>query len=121
MKSYKKIILNLPEYLLIVAVIFYWMSASATINYIAIGLLTAIIFQMIIKNKAIGIIVPCIMIFICLYMILALISEVREFPSFDADAQTLLFVGLAIFLTTILASVIMIIKYATLTSKPINA
>jgi len=117
MNSFKKIFLNLPEYLLIAAVIFYWMSASVVINYIAIILLVAIVLQMIIKNKAIGIIIPCIMIFTCLYMIMALISEVREFPSFNSDAQSLLFIGLAYFLITIAASCIMIYKYATLSTR----
>ena len=120
MKSYKKIILNLPEYLLVAAVLFYWVSTALALNYVAIVLLIAIILQMIFKNTVIGIAIPCIMIFACLYMILALISEVREFPSFNSDAQTLLFVGLFYFLLTILAATIMIIKYVTLLSKQVN-
>lgn len=113
MPTYKKIILNIPEFLLIAAVLFYWMSAGRAINYIAIGLLISIVLQMIFKNRVIGIAVPCLLILTCLYMILALISEVSEFPSFNSDAQILLFVGLFIFLITIGASVVMIIKYAT--------
>lgn len=117
MKSYKKIILNLPEYLLIAAVIFYWMSAGLVINYIAIALILGIVLQMIFKNRVVGVVIPCLMILVCLYMILALISEVREFPSFNSDAQTLLFVGLLYFILTILASVIMLVKYGTLSTK----
>ncbi|MFK7782831.1 hypothetical protein [Psychroserpens sp.] len=117
MKSYNKIILNLPEYLLIAAVIFYWMSAGLVINYIAIALILGIVLQMIFKNRVVGVVIPCLMILVCLYMILALISEVREFPSFNSDAQTLLFVGLLYFILTILASVIMLVKYGTLSTK----
>lgn len=117
MKSFRKIVLNLPEYLLIVAVIFYWMSAGLVINYIAIGLLTAIILQIIFKNKIIGIIVPTLLLMICMYMILALLSEVREFPSFNSEAKTMLFVGLSYFLSTILFSLIMIYKYAVSPTK----
>ncbi len=113
----KKIFLNIPEYLLIAAVLFYWMSAGLVINYIAIVLLVIIILQMIYKNKVIGIIIPTIMILTCFYMILALLSEVREFPSFNTEAQTLLFVGLAYFLITIIASIVMIIKYTSLSNK----
>lgn len=118
MKSIKSIILHLPEYLLITAVIFYWMSAGQMVNFIAIGLLIAIILQLIFKNKVIGIAIPILLIATCLYMLLALISEVREFPSFNSEAQTLLNVGLFYFLGTILVSTIMIFKYATLPKKP---
>jgi hypothetical protein len=120
MKSIKSLILSLPEYLLIAAVLFYWMSAGLVINYIAIVLLTVIILQMIFKNKVIGIAIPMLLIITCLYMLLALISEVREFPSFNSEAQTLLFVGLFYFLGTILASTIMIYKYAVLPNKQLN-
>ncbi len=117
MKSFKKIILSLPEYLLIAAVLFYWISNGLAINYIAIGLLIAIVLQIIFKNTVIGIIIPCLLILTCLYMLLALFSEVREFPNFNSEAQTLLFVGLAYFLTTMLISVIMLYKYAKLSIK----
>ncbi len=117
MKSFKKIILSLPEYLLIAAVLFYWISTGLAINYIAIGLLIAIVLQIIFKNTVIGIIIPCLLILTCLYMLLALFSEVREFPVFNSEAKTLLFVGLLYFLATILVSAIMIYKYAILPAK----
>ncbi len=116
----KKAFLNIPEYLLIAAVLFYWMSAGLVINYIAIVLLVMIIFQMIYKNKVIGIAIPTFLILTSLYMILALFSEVSEFPSFNAEAQTLLLVGLAYFFITIIASTIMIIKYTSLSGKKIE-
>lgn len=114
MKSITSIILSLPEYLLIAAVLFYWMSAGRVINFIAIGLLLAVILQIIYKNRVVGIAIPCLLIILCFYMILALLSEVREFPSFNSEAQTLLCVGLLYFLGTILVSAIMIYKYANL-------
>ena len=114
MTTFKKIILSLPEYLLIAAVLFYWMSAGLVINYIAIGLIIVIVLQIIFKNKVVGIVIPCVLILTSFYMILALLSEVREFPSFNSEAKTLLFVGLAYFLTTMLVSLIMIYKHAVL-------
>ena len=117
MKSFIKTVLSLPEYLLIAAVIFYWMSAGLVINYIAISLLITIILQLIFKNKVIGILVPTLLIMICFYMILAVLSEVGEFPEFNSEAKTMLFVGLSYFLTTILFSLIMIYKYAVLPTK----
>lgn len=120
MKLYKKILLALPEYLLITSVLFYWISTGLALNFIAISLLTIIISQIIIKNKVIGIIIPSLLIILSLYMILAVISEVREFPSFNVEARTLLAVGLAYFLTTILISIIMIYKYVVLPTKSLK-
>lgn len=52
-------------------------------------------------------------------MLLALLSELKEFSTFNSEAKTLLFVGSSYFLSTIIVSVIMIYKYATLdNSKP---
>jgi hypothetical protein len=76
---------------------------------------------MIFKNKIVGIAIPTLLIIVCLYMVLALVSEVREFPSFNSEVQTLLFVGLFYFLTTILLSIIMLYKYATLLNKQLSA
>ncbi|WP_431136001.1 hypothetical protein [Psychroserpens mesophilus] len=117
MKSLKHIILILPEYLLIAAVLFYWTSAGHVINYIAIGLIIAIVLQMIFKNKVVGVSIALLLIMTSLYMILALTSEVREFPSFNSEAKTLLFVGLTYFLTTICMSVVMIYKYGVWSTK----
>ena len=110
MSKLKQIALQIPEYLLLAAVIFYWGSAGWGVNYIAIVLLVVLILQIIFKNRIVGIIIPSILIFTCLYMLLALFSEFREFPSFNAEAQQLLFVGLSYFIGTILVSGIMIYK-----------
>jgi hypothetical protein len=107
-----KIVLKLPEYLLIAAVIFYWFSSGNVGNPIAIGLLTILIFQIIFKNRIVGLIIPSILILACLYMLLALFSEFNEFPSFNAEAKKLLFVGLSFFISTIMVSAIMIYKYS---------
>lgn len=111
MKKTKQILLKLPEYLLIAAVLFYWMSAGLIINPIAIGLIALLVFQIIFKNKVIGLMIPSLLILTCLYMLLALMSEFNEFPSFNAEAKTLLFVGLAFFISTMAVSLLMIYKY----------
>ena len=111
MRTIKKTILQLPEYLLILAVLFYWVSASKVINPIAIGLLAILVIQIYTKNKVIGLIIPTVLILICCYMLLALFSEFNEFPTFNSEAKTLLFIGLSFFLSTILTCLIMIYKY----------
>ena len=112
MKRVKTFILQLPEYLLIAAVVFYWLSAGLAVNYIAIGLIIVLILQIIFKNRIVGIIIPIILVLICLYMLLALMSEFKEFLTFSSDAKELLFVGLSYFISTIIISGVMIYKYA---------
>ena len=112
MKRVKTVILQLPEYLLIAAVLFYWFSTGLAVNYIAIGLIIVLILQIIFKNRIVGIIIPSILVMICLYMLLALMSEFKEFLTFSSDAKELLFVGLSYFISTIIISGVMIYKYA---------
>ena len=112
MKRVKTFILQLPEYLLIAAVLFYWFSTGLAVNYIAIGLIIVLILQIIFKNQIVGIIIPSILVMICLYMLLALMSEFKEFLTFSSDAKELLFVGLSYFISTIIISGFMIYKYA---------
>ena len=112
MKRVKTFILQLPEYLLIAAVLFYWFSTGLAVNYIAIGLIIVLILQIIFKNRIVGIIIPSILVMICLYMLLALMSEFKEFLTFSSDAKELLFVGLSYFISTIIISGVMIYKYA---------
>jgi hypothetical protein len=113
MKTLKQILLESPEYLLVLAVIFYW-SSSAILNPIAITLLIVLVCQIIYKNKVVGIIIPTLLILSSLYMLLALLSEFREFPTFNYEAKKLLFVGLTFFISTIIVSGIMIYKYSVL-------
>ena len=112
MKRVKTFILQLPEYLLIAAVLFYWFSTGLAVNYIAIGLIIVLILQIIFKNRIVGIIIPSILVMISFYMLLALMSEFNEFLTFSSDAKELLFVGLSYFISTIIVSGIMIYKYA---------
>ena len=82
MKKLKKFLLELPEYLLIAAVIFYWGSAGMVINPIAIGLIILLILQIIFKNRIVGILIPSLLIMTSIYMLMALMSEFNEFPTF---------------------------------------
>jgi hypothetical protein len=112
MKNFKKILLALPEYFLIAAVLFYWMSAGVVVNYFAIILIALLTLQIIFKFKVLELVISGILILTSMYMILALMSEFHEFPEFNAEAKELLFVGLAYFLSTIAVSGLMIYKYA---------
>lgn len=117
MKGLKKISLDLPEYILLAAVVFYWFSAAIFINYVAIMLLIGFILQIVFKFRIVGIVLPSLLMLTSFYMLLALISEFNEFPTFNYEAKKLLFVGLAIFMVSMLVSGLMFFKYAFLPSK----
>lgn len=104
-------ILNSAEYLLIIATLYYWQSTGSIFNPVAIGLLLILIFQIIFRNKVLGIILPCILIMLSLYMLLALRSELNEFKVFNNEAQTLLLIGLSLFLSIIIVSFLMLFNY----------
>lgn len=119
MSKLKQISLLLPEYLLIAAVLFYWMSTAVILNPVAIILLTGLLLQIIFKNRITGIIIPSILLLLSAYLLLALFSEFKEFPSFNAEAQVFLFIGLGFLLGTITLSSIMLYRYLTINSiKP---
>lgn len=107
----------LPEYLLIVAVIFYWISTANVINPYAIILISGLILQIVFKNKTIGIIIPSLLIVFSFLLIVALFSELSEFPAFNREAKKLLIVRLTFFVFTILISVLMIFKYSNINRK----
>jgi hypothetical protein len=117
MNKLKQHLLDLPKYLLIASVLFYWISVGRVMNPIAIGLLLVLVFQIIFKVRWLGVLIPGLLILISLYLLLALFSELSEFPSFNAEAQTLLFVGLGFLLSTLFISGVMIVKYDILPTR----
>tara|TARA_R110002050_G_scaffold80304_3_gene171797 strand:+ start:7583 stop:7864 length:282 start_codon:yes stop_codon:yes gene_type:complete len=93
MKDLKKITLQLPEYILLAAVVFYWFSAGVAVNYVAITLVIGLILQIVFKFRLLGIVLPSLLMLTSFYMLLALISEFNKFPTFNYEAKKLLFVG----------------------------
>ena len=90
---FKKILKNLPELYLIAAVLFYWYSTANLLNPVAIVLLVILIFQVVFKKQYLGITIASIFIIANLYLILALISELREFTEVTNDFLLLIVVG----------------------------
>ena len=106
-----KITKRLPETLLIIGVLYYWVETSIVFNPIAIGLFLILSFLLITNNQIFGIISSLIFIFISVLMILAVISEYREFNVINNESAKLLTTGLLIFVTTFVLSVIMGLKH----------
>lgn len=111
MEKFKKVLFRLPEYYLIAAALLYWFTPPLNVNPIATGLVAVLVLQAIFKNRMTGLIIASLFLAINLFMLLALISEFNEFPSFTADAGALLGVGLLLFLINVGMAILMIYKY----------
>ncbi len=105
---------QLPEFLLMAAVIFYWVSTANALNLIAIGLLAVLFIQWRFSIRWMGILIPSFLSLASSYMMLAVWSEYKEFPEPNAEAYQLLGVGMGFFLSTWIVSGVMIYKYAHL-------
>ena len=108
LKSYFKLV---PEIYFLISVLFYWFSAAVFLNPVAITLMVIFILQLIFQNKSSGIIIALFLLPINLYMILAIVSEFNKFPVVNAEAKTLLCVGLLYFGLNIAMGIVMCIKY----------
>ena len=80
----KRYLLIFPE-LLISLLAIYWFAdnyfSSSYFNVIAFAIFLTALYQLIFNNKIIGTLLATIIACISLYMILAVISEYREFPN----------------------------------------
>lgn len=120
MKAVKNLLIQLPEILLIIAIFIYWISSGVTLNPVAIVIIALLIIQIFYKNKTLGIILASTIIILGLYMTGALMSELNEFPVFNAEAKKLLIYGMSLFVSTIVVSAIMIYKYVLKSNNQSN-
>jgi len=106
----KKILNVLAQAFLIIGVVFYWIESSTLLNPVAISLILLLFLELITKNLIVTLFSSFIIGFLSLYMMLAVISEYREFPAGDAEGKTLLIVGLSIFISSLLLSSFMSVR-----------
>ena len=111
MKKLKQILLSFPEYYLVVLVLLSGYTPPFYINPIFIGIALILILQIIFKSKTVGIVIAALFMAGNLFMMLALISEFQEFPSFTANAAQLLFVGFGLIFFNFFIVGIMAYKY----------
>lgn len=81
------------------------------LNPIAISLVVVIGVILWLQNRPLGILFSSIFLLLNLYMILAMISELSEFPSFNAKALQLLLFGSTYFGINICMSIRMLLKW----------
>ena len=100
-----------PEIYLVLATLYYWFLTSNFLNPFAIALLCTLTYQLIVKNAISGVIIASIFIVLNLYMVLALISELSEFPAPNNEWLQMLVVGSVFLGLNITAGSVMFWKY----------
>jgi len=103
----KKIFDFLPVSLLILMVFYYWFLTALILNPVAIFLLLLLVSTLLFRNIILTVFTSSALSLLSLYMIFAVISEYREFNIGDADGIRLLIGGLALFITTLILSIVM--------------
>lgn len=109
--KYKPII---PELFLMISVIYYWILTANLINPIAIILLGVLIYQTISKKAISGLLISSIFIFLNLFLVMALISELSEFDSITQNYNNLLIFGSIYLGLNLLVGSVMFYKYLKL-------
>jgi hypothetical protein len=111
MENIKQLKKWIPEIYLLVSVVAYWIMTGTLFNWIAILLLLVLTILLVLKNSLLGTAISLLLLILNLYMVLALISELTEFPSFNRDAQTMLLFGSTYFGLNIFLSIVMFIRW----------
>ena len=111
MTKYKQILIQIPEYYLIVLALLAAYTLPFSIKPIAIVLAVIFTLQIIYKNKTTGHIIASLFLIGNLFMLFAFTSNLNELPRFNVHAKELLFGGLLLLGFNILISALMLIKY----------
>jgi hypothetical protein len=104
---------SIPEILLIASTIYYWSLTSIFENWLAPILLVILIFLVISQNRIVGLVIGSLISIASFYLVLALISELNEFPDFNDEAKKMLLFGSLLIGFNIIISTWLLFKYAT--------
>ncbi|MFP9113541.1 hypothetical protein ACLI1A_06345 [Flavobacterium sp. RHBU_3] len=117
----KKHLLLFPE-LFFAALAIYWayenFTASSSVNYIALVVVVVMLFQMVFGKRVLGLIMGAMLTMFSFYMMLAVVSEYRDFPEGDPAGTRFLFTALGFFLLSVLTGLGMLLKYGQQKSTP---
>lgn len=110
----KKYLFILPEVILLGLASFWLLEnliASSYFNPFAFALLIVLLLQLVFKNKYVGFFMATLIALFSMYMVLAVFSEFRDFPTVTTEAMQLLAVGLTICFLGFGAAVMMFYKF----------
>ena len=85
------------------------------INFLFLGIFILLIILLFTQNRILGAIIGILAILSSLFMLLAVFSEFREFPSINKESLLLLLFGSAIFITTLISGFYLLKKYLAFT------
>ena len=104
----------IPEVFIVLVAIYWFLDgllATSNINYLMLAVILFMSLLVILKNKTMALFASLLIGVGSLYMIFAVLSEYSEFPRGDANGLKLLLTGTIIFLSTLLISILLPIKY----------
>lgn len=111
MKNFKNIILQLPEYYILIVVFLTDFTPPFNFNLISVGLGVIVFLQIIFQNRMTGMFIATLFLLINLYMPFALMWEFRNITSANSGSMYFLLTGFSIILLNLLFSSLMIYKY----------
>tara|TARA_B100000795_G_scaffold138072_1_gene103143 strand:+ start:13425 stop:13802 length:378 start_codon:yes stop_codon:yes gene_type:complete len=89
-----------PEIFLIFSVLIYWVLSATLVNPAAISLLALLVSQLRFKNKTFGIILSLVFMLLCVYMVLAVFSDIIDLDVFYPRGLLMMAFGVLYFGTT---------------------
>ena len=104
----------IPEVFIVLVAMYWFLDGLLATSYINYPMLAVILFMsllVILKNKTMALFASLLISLGSIYMIFAVLSEYSEFPRGDANGLKLLLTGAIIFLSTLLISILLPIKY----------
>ena len=104
----------IPEVFIVLMAIYWFLDgllATSNINYLMLAVILFMSLLVILKNKTMALFASLLIGIGSIYMIFAVLSEYSEFPRGDANGLKLLLTGAIIFLSTLLISILLPIKY----------
>lgn len=117
----KKYLLLFPE-LFFIALGTYWayenFTVNHSVNYIALLVIATMVFQMIFSKRALGLTMGVVLTLFSFYMMLAAVSEYRDFPEGDPAGKRFLLLALGFFLFSALIGAGMVAKFAPQKNTP---
>ena len=103
----KEILNVLAQAFLIIGVVFYWKESATLLNPVAIALILLLVAELLSKNLIVTFLTSTVIGLLSLYMILAVVSEYRDFPIGDKEGVRLLYIGISLFVSSLVLSVLM--------------
>lgn len=104
----------IPELFLVTSVIYYWILTANLFNPFAIGLLAILVYQIVKKKAAIGLMISITFIALTLFLVLALLSELSEFNEVNQNYKNLLIFGTLYLGANLIIGGTMLVKYLKL-------